>query len=861
MPTEGSEVLELLVRLRDQASRQVEALDDALGSVDRRTKRLVPTFTKLRTSLGRVSSVVFSLKGAIATLGLGALTKSFVDAASASENYRVRLVRLLGSVREGNRAFDVAAEFASKVAFEYEDILGSTTALSGVLKGGVDEIKQYLPIVADLAAVSGLSIEETTGQIIRLYSAGAGAADLFRERGILAMLGFQAGVSVSAEETRQTLIEAFESPTSKFRDAASDLGKTWTGLLSLLSDAIFQFKNDVADAGAFDFIKAGLAELLDVIREFRQNKEVVKDVSDAIVSGITGIIKAAAIVGDIFRGWQLIWQGLRGGFASIVVLLTEGLARVADFADLVRQKMNDLIGDTKQLAPILRVLPGPAGILGNIVANLEQADVKVGQTGESLREGLTYWDGIVQSSAQTIEHLSTQESFYSRAEGLIKRIRDRAEEYADAAKEGASAIAVPRPEVQETPGTEALLASQLNSIQEDAKSTLQALEPFYKQSLDKLKEYFAVRESTTRASAAKELEILQAQLESESNVDKRQAINDNIYSLRAKLNRDLQSLDREREEAITEHEENKLAIKQVFQDIETRLSTQGLGALQTQFRQEQAELSARQQAEIELLQEHLATKEELNQVHRDHELEMEQLLTEQLARQAEARLSLVASVAGQTSSILNNVFELTGKKNKELFQAAKIAAIAEATINVATGVTKAIAQGGYYGFITGALVAVKGAIEIAKIQSQSLAAGGLVEGYSPSSTSDNIPINATAGEYMQPVKSVKHYGLGIMKAIRDRSIPKALLSPFSVPIPEGGKSSRTHYATGGEITPIGGASGGAGQAAANKTNIVNVLDPQVFDQWAASTPGQQNVMNIMRENIFELRQIVFDNQS
>jgi len=59
-----------------------------------------------------------------------------------------------------------------------------------------------------------------------MYSAGAASADLFRERGILAMLGFQAGVTYSAEETRQRLMQAWLEPESKFKGMTGEMAKT-----------------------------------------------------------------------------------------------------------------------------------------------------------------------------------------------------------------------------------------------------------------------------------------------------------------------------------------------------------------------------------------------------------------------------------------------------------------------------------------------------------------------------------------------------------------------------------------------------------------------------------------------------------
>lgn len=53
-----------------------------------------------------------------------------------------------------------------------------------------------------------------------------------------------------------------------------------------------------------------------------------------------------------------------------------------------------------------------------------------------------------------------------------------------------------------------------------------------------------------------------------------------------------------------------------------------------------------------------------------------------------------------------------------------------------------------------------------------LSAGGLVPGWSPNPKADNIPIMATAREFMQPVRAVDYYGVEAMEALRRLSIPR-----------------------------------------------------------------------------------------
>jgi hypothetical protein len=159
----------------------------------------------------------------------------------------------------------------------------------------------------------------------------------------------------------------------------------------------------------------------------------------------------------------------------------------------------------------------------------------------------------------------------------------------------------------------------------------------------------------------------------------------------------------------------------------------------------------------------------------DQEAEQERLAADQQQRLYEYRLENMANLAGSTADLFQGLYEITGKKNKEFFVAAKAAAIAEATINIAQAVTKALAQGGIFGVASAAMIGALGAVQIAKIASQGLAEGGVVEGQSPHSKADNIPIRATAGEFMQPVPSVKEYGTDAMEIIRRRAVPRTVL--------------------------------------------------------------------------------------
>jgi len=89
--------------------------------------------------------------------------------------------------------------------------------------------------------MSGLTFVEAAQQIQRAFGAGAGAAEMLRDRGVLAMVGFEAGATVSAREVNRVFSELFRKG-GKFGNLTDELANTVQGTLSMIQDSILQFK-------------------------------------------------------------------------------------------------------------------------------------------------------------------------------------------------------------------------------------------------------------------------------------------------------------------------------------------------------------------------------------------------------------------------------------------------------------------------------------------------------------------------------------------------------------------------------------------------------------------------------------------
>lgn len=265
-------------------------------------------FGAVTRGLQNLRSSIFSVQSALLGIGGGLVVKSFVNVGRSVEQLENRFNFLFGSTREGAKAFSNLVKFAGKVPFSLEEISQASGNLAVVSKDA-DHLSKNLKIVGNVAAVTGLDFRTTAEQIQRSFAGGIAAADIFRERGVRALLGFQAGATVSAEETIKRFDEIF-GENGKFGRATEVLATTFDGTLSMIQDKIFQFKLGVNEAGMFDFLKGALATINRLIEE---NEASLRDFANRVGTGFVKIIKAMIL------GFEEVFNTVKGVFKIIAV--------------------------------------------------------------------------------------------------------------------------------------------------------------------------------------------------------------------------------------------------------------------------------------------------------------------------------------------------------------------------------------------------------------------------------------------------------------------------------------------------------------------------------------------------------------
>jgi hypothetical protein len=280
-------------------------------------------------ALSRLKGAVFNLQNAFIGLGAGLVARNLVNTGKELENLRVRLKFLLKDTNEGAKAFDNMVNFASKVPFSLEEIQSGSGILATVTDNAQD-LQEMLEITGNVAAVTGLDFRTTAEQIQRSFSAGIGAADLFREKGVRNMLGFKAGATVSIEDT----VKAFEKVFGKggrFGQATDELAETFTGTLSMIGDKIFSFKKTILEAGLFESLKKEFGALDKFLEEnSKQIDRIATDIGIALGFAIKKVADAVVVMKNNMNTFVTLIQILIS--VKVVTLFTNLAVAVTNVA-------------------------------------------------------------------------------------------------------------------------------------------------------------------------------------------------------------------------------------------------------------------------------------------------------------------------------------------------------------------------------------------------------------------------------------------------------------------------------------------------------------------------------------------------
>jgi hypothetical protein len=257
------EVFEILYKTKgtDKTIRDTDKVDKKLGGIAQTAKRLAGP-----AALGAVA------------VGLFKVAQSAVKTAAEFETLKTRLVAIRGSVKEGTKLFKELNKIAATTPFALKAVVEAGATLEAF---GADASKTTKSI-ADLAAFMGIGIVEASAAFGRAFAAGAGAADVLRERGVLSLIQMKTGIDdltkLSLPEFRKAMLDSIEDPAGKIAGSTALLAKTFDGQLSNMGDSVSRLTAALGDRllPMMKNVVSGIGNWADKLREFIAIDDVKK---------------------------------------------------------------------------------------------------------------------------------------------------------------------------------------------------------------------------------------------------------------------------------------------------------------------------------------------------------------------------------------------------------------------------------------------------------------------------------------------------------------------------------------------------------------------------------------------------------
>lgn len=330
--------------------------NQSIRSVGQDKKTLTGAAGQITSGFSNVAKSILAVGIAyFGSRGIHRLASSFLEVASSTEQFRLRLETLLGSQEKAAAAMEFFRETAAKVPFTLQEVIESGTTLTAM---GAN-LKTWTPILTDLAAVMGMKLPEAASALGRAFAGGAGAADIFRERGILQIIkdsarmkhGIDDITKLSLPQFRKMMLEAFSDPDGKIAGAADKLATTWKGIISMLQDKWFQFRDAVMKAGVFEILKKALADFNKKLDEFIVSGKL----DEWAFRTAQNIIKAMGLIKSGFRGLVANVHIVRAAFNTLLLDITKGLMnfirwQMVVYGVLAKMAPNKFAADFAKLA-------------------------------------------------------------------------------------------------------------------------------------------------------------------------------------------------------------------------------------------------------------------------------------------------------------------------------------------------------------------------------------------------------------------------------------------------------------------------------------------------------------------------------
>lgn len=399
--------VKVTVRLSDRISAGFAEIGRAM-----RTMRMsFNDFSALGVSLKGVSSAVSGVVSEFGKLALKAsvaggavlwgFKKNFLDVAVLFEDMQTVLTTLEGSSERAKKAMDWISDFAVTTPYELNEV---TEAYKNLISAGIDPVNGSLRAIGDAAAASGKPLlqlvdavgKAKSGQFEQLRTAIGGIYKMVGQKMTYTFFDQKKQkVTLFADVRNMDALEKMVLEVFKRKGnvgAMDGLSKTWSGMVSNLSDQWTRFSKMVMESGPFTWLKGEMQSLLDTVDGMAADGRLqvwAEKTGAAILDGFITAKEALIVLWDGFVGFCGFMAeavGFVGGYKNALLILAGVLSGPLLIAFGVLAKAVLAFGWTLLTNPVGQFI---VIIFALGVALKKIADIAI-SVGEAI-EGATRW--------------------------------------------------------------------------------------------------------------------------------------------------------------------------------------------------------------------------------------------------------------------------------------------------------------------------------------------------------------------------------------------------------------------------------------------------------------------------------------
>lgn len=331
--------LKAIISAVDKVSGPMRKINAALRSPMKAVRDVVNSTSGLGSQIAGSLGPLGALAGAGGLAGIGMGVGGVVKTSAQFEKFRTILETVEGSAAKAKASMAWVSDFAAKTPYELAEVTEGFVKLKAY---GIDPQSGALRAAGDAAASLGKGLNDA---VEALADAMTGESERLKEFGITAstagdMITYrwqQNGKDMVArvdknnkELIRKTITGIWND---RYGGAMDKLSGTWDGMWSNMMDGISRFTLAVGEAGAFDYLKSQLAELLEFM-ETPAFKKLATDIGTHLTAALKEVRATLAAV-DWRGAWErveafgaAVMAGVRwvGGFGNAALILAGILA-------------------------------------------------------------------------------------------------------------------------------------------------------------------------------------------------------------------------------------------------------------------------------------------------------------------------------------------------------------------------------------------------------------------------------------------------------------------------------------------------------------------------------------------------------